>query len=155
MSEANARLEESIEAALARSLGISLPGAGRSKVPMPADELSHAIVGAAIDVHRCLGPGLLESVYEKALMIELEHRGLKAQSQAPITLEYRGHSVGEFLADIVVESSVMLELKAVNKLNEVHVAQILSYLRATGLRLGLLLNFNCVMLCDGLRRIVL
>ncbi len=118
-------------------------------------ELSHAIVGAAIEVHRRIGPGQLESVYQRSLASELTYRAIPFRAQVPIEMHYRGECVGEFFADFIVDDKVILELKSVDRFHAVHTAQLLSYLRATKLRLGLLLNFNAPILVRGVRRIVL
>jgi GxxExxY protein len=118
-------------------------------------ELSHSIVGAAIEVHRRIGPGQLESVYQRALASELRYRAIPFEAQVPIAMLYRGESVGEFFADFIVDDKVILELKSVDRFHPVHTAQVLSYMRATKLRLGLLLNFNAPTLVQGVRRIVL
>jgi GxxExxY protein len=118
-------------------------------------ELSHSIVGAAIDVHRHLGPGQLESVYERALAHELGLRGIAIHRQVPIELEYKACEVGAFVADMIVDGKIIVELKTVAEFQSVHVAQVLGYLRATELRLGLLINFNVPALYRGVRRVVL
>jgi GxxExxY protein len=118
-------------------------------------ELSHAIVGAAIEVHRRIGPGQLESVYQRSLACELRYRAIAFEAQVPIAMQYRGECVGEFFADFIVDDKVIIELKAVERLHPAHTAQVLSYLRATKLRLGLLMNFNAATLVQGVRRIVL
>jgi GxxExxY protein len=117
-------------------------------------ELTGRIIGAAIAVHRELGPGKLESVYERALAIELRAQSLPFRTQVPIPMLYRGESVGDFFADLIVDRKVLVELKAVDVLRSVHRAQVLSYLRATGLELGLLINFNVRVLKDGVRRLI-
>jgi GxxExxY protein len=117
-------------------------------------ELTGKIIGAAIAVHRALGPGKLESVYERALAIELRAQGIPFCTQVPIPMTYRGESVGDFFADFVVDHKVIVELKAVDALRGVHRAQVLSYLRATELELGLLINFNVRVLKDGVRRLI-
>ena len=117
-------------------------------------ELSHAIIGAAIEVHRHVGPGQLESVYERALAQELALRAIPHRTQVPITVCYKGSSVGEFFADLIVDDKIVVELKAVTTLQPVHVAQTLSYLTATQLRIGLLINFNVSVLCRGVRRLI-
>ena len=117
-------------------------------------ELSHRIIGAAIEVHRHLGPGQLESVYERALAQELAFREIPHRTQVPITVHYKGVCVGEFFADLVVDDRIVVELKAVTALQPVHVAQTLSYLDAAGLRIGLLINFNVPVLCRGVRRLI-
>jgi GxxExxY protein len=118
-------------------------------------DLSYAITGAAIEVHKHLGPGQLESTYERALSKELGYRGIAHRCQVPITAYFKGDAVGEFCADMIVEDKVILELKSVAKVLPVHRAQVLSYLRATGLRLGLLMNFHEPVLFRAIRRVVL
>jgi GxxExxY protein len=109
---------------------------------MDLNDITYKINGAIFEVNRTLGAGFMESVYEKALMIELYAAGLKAESQVPIKVEYKGNVIGDFVADIVVEDSVILELKAVEHLQRIHEAQLLNYLKATGYRIGLLINFT-------------
>lgn len=119
------------------------------------DELSSKVIGAAIEVHRIMGPGLLESVYEECLMNELTLRGIASARQVEAPLYYKGQLLQDrFRMDIVVEESLLVELKAVEALAPIHEAQVLSYLRITGLPLGLLMNFNTPALVKGLRRLV-
>jgi len=120
------------------------------------NELTEKIIGAAIEVHRELGPGLLESAYEACLSLELLNRGLKIERQKPMPLNYKGVPVGTgYRVDLIVEGEVVVEVKAVEKFEPVHVAQILSYLRITGCKVGLLLNFNVKWLADkGIKRVV-
>ena len=106
------------------------------------DHLTYKINGAIFEVNRILGAGFLEKVYENALVLELNNQGLKAESQVPISVIYKGKVVGEYLADILVEDRVILELKAVEKLQKVYEAQLLNYLKATGMKVGLLVNFK-------------
>ncbi|SCZ57921.1 GxxExxY protein [Thiohalomonas denitrificans] len=109
---------------------------------------------AATCVHSTIGPGLLESIYEKALALELTERGLRAETQVPIPVRYRGQDLGMgFRADLIVEQSLLLELKCVETLNSLHVAQTITYLRLLGLKRGYLLNFNTRLLKHGVRRI--
>ena len=117
------------------------------------NRLSHEIIGAAIEVHRSLGPGYLESVYEEALCVELELRKIPFVRQLDIAVAYKGHAVGAGRIDILVDHAVIVELKAVEALAPIHQAQILSYLKSTGYQLGLLINFNVTILRDGIRRI--
>jgi len=112
-------------------------------------------VGAAIEVHRHIGPGQLESVYQRALAHELRLRGIPHRAQTPIVSRYKGEYVGDFFADLIVDDTIIVELKAVSGFHAVHVAQVLSYLRATNLRLGLLINFDVPVLWRGVRRVVL
>jgi GxxExxY protein len=106
------------------------------------DELTYKINGAVFEVNRILGAGFLEKVYENALVIELKGQGLKAESQVPISVSYKGETVGEYLADILIEDKVIMELKAVDRTQEVYEAQLLNYLKATGIKVGLLVNFK-------------
>jgi len=106
------------------------------------NELTYEINGAIFEVNKLLGAGFLEKVYEKALTVELSLRGLKAESQSPIPVKYKGIDVGEYFADIIVEDKVIIELKAVETLKKIHEAQILNYLKATGIKIGLLVNFT-------------
>jgi GxxExxY protein len=116
---------------------------------------THDIVGAAIEVHRRLGPGLLESAYETCLCRELSHRGISFRRQVPLPVDYRGIRLEcGYQLDIVVEDSVIVEVKAVKRVIPVHRAQLLTYLKLTGLRLGLLINFNVEVLRSGLYRII-
>jgi GxxExxY protein len=119
------------------------------------NRITEAVIGAAIEVHRILGPGYLESVYQKALEIEFRKRGIAASSQHPVTLHYKGELIGEGFLDFLVEGKVIVEIKAVEILAGIHTAQVISYLKATQLKLGLLLNFNVRALKDGIKRIAL
>ena len=105
---------------------------------MNINELTYAINGAIFEVNRVLGPGFLEKVYEKALFIELKERGFYVIAQAPIKINYKGQCVGEYIADLLVEDQVIIELKTVERLEKIHEAQLLNYLKATGLNVGLL-----------------
>jgi GxxExxY protein len=109
---------------------------------MKKGDLTYKIRGAIFEVNRVLGHGFLEKVYENALMVELQERGLEAESQVPISVQYKKREVGEYFADIVVEDEVILELKAVESLQRIHEAQILNYLKATEFKLGFLVNFT-------------
>jgi len=104
--------------------------------------LTYAINGAIFEVNRVLGPGFLEKVYEKALFIELKDRGFYVKAQAPIDINYKSQCVGEYIADLLVEDCVIIELKTVERLEKIHEAQLLNYLKATGLKVGLLVNFK-------------
>jgi len=105
------------------------------------DQLSNIIIGAAIQVHRELGPGFIESIYEEALKVEFSRRKINFEHQKEIKIEYRGVNVGKHRLDLLVEKEIIVELKAIKELADIHFAQILSYLIATGLKVGLLLNF--------------
>jgi GxxExxY protein len=104
--------------------------------------LSEAAIGAAYEVQNVLGPGFFEKVYERALQRELASRGLTARSQAPIAVMYKGQCVGEYLADLVLEDQLIIEIKCVENLGNEHLAQTLNYLKATGSHLALLINFR-------------
>jgi len=106
------------------------------------NDLTYRINGAIFEVSRTLGVGFLEKVYEKALLIELREQGLKAESQVPIKIFYKGKPVGEYFADIFVCDKVIIELKSVENLSKLHEAQVLNYLKATGIHVGLLVNFK-------------
>lgn len=109
---------------------------------MDINEITYAINGAVFEVSRVLGPGFLEKVYENALLVELKDRGLDAENQVPIKVGYKGKIVGEYVADVIVEEKVIIEIKTVEKLDRVHEAQVLNYLNATGIQVGLLVNFK-------------
>ncbi|MEZ4512336.1 MAG: GxxExxY protein [Chloroflexota bacterium] len=109
---------------------------------MVYEELTQKIIGCAFKVHKVLGSGYLEKVYENALCFELAKQQLAAQQQVPLTVYYEGQSVGDFIADIVVEGCVIVEVKAVRALNQQHEAQVVNYLTTTGLEIGLLINFG-------------
>lgn len=105
-------------------------------------ELSYEIIGLAMEVHRRLGFGFLEKVYENALMVLFEKNEISAQQQVPLRIYFEGKIVGDYIADILVDSKIILELKSVEKIADAHRAQMLNYLRATRLRLGMILNFS-------------
>ena len=107
----------------------------------PFEELSRKIIGAAIEVHRELGPGFLENIYEEALKIEFSEQNLNFDSQKEIKIKYLGIEIGIHRLDLLVEKKIIVELKAVKEFSDIHFAQLRSYLRATGLKIGLLLNF--------------
>jgi GxxExxY protein len=120
------------------------------------DPLTHTVIGAAIEVHHEMGPGLLESVYQKCMELELNLRGLVCQPQARLPLVYKGRAIdNEFVMDLYFPNQLVVELKAVDKLLPIHEAQLLSYLRLNKTRVGLLLNFNVPALKDGMKRLVL
>ena len=122
---------------------------------MKENELSGEIIGAAIEVHRVLGPGLLESVYEEALTMELQDRNLPVTRQLEIPLVYKGKRLQNFLRlDLLVADFVVVEVKSCERILAVHEAQLLSYLRLTQRKLGLLINFNSIVLSKSVRRIV-
>jgi GxxExxY protein len=120
----------------------------------PLNELSHRVLGAALDVHRHLGPGHFESVYERALRIELDLRGIPFRAQPAIGVTYKGVSVGEFVPDLIVDDRLIVELKATESITDVHLGQALAYLRISDLRLALVINFHARLLkSGGIRRV--
>ena len=122
---------------------------------MMGDELTEKVIGAAIEVYRVLGPGLLESIYEEALCHELQLRGLRAERQVEVDVQYKGLVIKGQRIDLLVQGEVVVELKSVSRLPDVAVAQALSYLKATGLKRALLINFGEPRLVDGIKRISL
>jgi GxxExxY protein len=123
--------------------------------PEERDPLTEKIIGCAIEVHRTLGPGLLEQTYEAALCVELKLAGLKFQRQLVVPVTYKNEPVGDYRLDLVVENSVILEIKSVDRFDAIFEAQLLTHLKITGLKRGLLLNFNSRLLKDGIKRLVL
>jgi GxxExxY protein len=120
------------------------------------NELTEAIIGSAMEVHRTLGPGLLESTYEMCVCRELSIRGVSFERQVPIAVEYKGVKLDcGYRADIVVDGMILVEIKAIDSLLPIHDAQLLSYLKLGGWKIGLLINFNVELLKNGLRRRVL
>ncbi|AUX44930.1 hypothetical protein SOCE26_064000 [Sorangium cellulosum] len=119
------------------------------------DRLAHCVIGAAIEVHRTLGPGFLEAIYEEALCVELSLRRIPFARQVPIRVDYKGNLVGQARMDLVVDGQLVVELKATECIAPIHVAQILSYLKAARLRLGLVITFNVAILRTGVRRVAL
>lgn len=143
---------------------MQLPGSGQNLVGMRhaqftgmehEQQTTERVIGCAIEVHRALGPGLLEKPYLSAMCIELERRGIAYETERTIPLEYRGTFIGDYRLDLIVENKVVVEVKSVMRLEPVFGAQVLTYLRLTGLRVGLLLNFNKPVLKDGIKRFVL
>lgn len=122
---------------------------------MDINALSSKIIGAAIEVHKALGPGLLESLYEGALCYELSLRDIEYKRQMPLPVIYKGKELGSgYRIDIVAEDAIILELKACDKIEPIHKAQLLTYLRLTGLNVGLILNFNSTVMREGITRVV-
>ena len=119
------------------------------------NNITEAIIGAAMAVHRELGPGLLESTYEACLVYEVAKRGLAVERQKELPVKYRGVKLDcGYRIDLLVEKKVIVELKAVEKLEPIHIAQVLSYLKLSGCNVGLLINFNVKLLKDGIRRLI-
>ncbi len=122
----------------------------------PEAALSHAVIGSAIEVHRHLGPGLLESAYRTCLLHELKSRSIPAESEIPIPLEYKGVTLDVgYRLDLRIGQALVVEIKTVEALAPIHQAQLLTYLRLTGAHIGLLINFNVPRLIDGVRRVLL
>jgi GxxExxY protein len=119
------------------------------------NKITEKIIGCAIEVHKNLGPGLLESIYEKALCIELETSGIKFEKQKIINVTYKNRYIGDFKIDILVEDDVVLELKSVERHDPVFEAQILGYMKLGKYKIGLLINFNSKLLIDGIKRYIL
>jgi GxxExxY protein len=120
------------------------------------DPVTGGIIAAAVEVHRVLGPGLLESIYQRALCHELLLRGTLFRAQTPVAVNYKGVDLGDDLRlDFVVAEQVIVELKAVEKLLPIHEAQLITYLKLTGLHVGLLINFNTRLLKEGIKRMAL
>ncbi|MCB9170387.1 MAG: GxxExxY protein [Flavobacteriales bacterium] len=122
---------------------------------MTHNEISSLVIKAAIAVHRALGPGLLESVYQVCLLAELKSIGLRVQEQVAVPIVYRGERLANDLRiDLLVEDRIIVEIKAVEELHPIHTAQLLTYLKLTNKKLGLLINFNTTKLIDGLERVM-
>ncbi len=117
--------------------------------------LTEKIIGCAIEVHRHLGPGLLESTYEEALCVEFDEHEIRYCRQHPFPILYKGRTIGEYRLDLLVEDAVIVEIKSVERFDPVFEAQVLTYLRATGKKIGLLINFNSRLLRDGVKRFIL
>lgn len=122
------------------------------QIPSEWNDLTGRIIGLAIEVHSILGPGLLEKMYEDALCVEMQRASVPFQRQVPVRMDYKGVLIGDLRMDIVVADLVVVELKAVDRVLDVHGAQLLSYLRSASLPLGLLINFNVSRLTDGVTR---
>jgi GxxExxY protein len=123
-------------------------------IPEQDEEIAKAVIGAAIEVHRELGPGFLESIYRKALAYELSLRGLAVEQEKELVVPYKDIQIPGQRLDLLVAGRLIVELKCVEEFAPIHQAQLLSYLKATGLRLGLLINFKAQVLRDGIKRMV-
>ena len=127
---------------------------GAENAEAPQREVTEIVIGAAIEFHQLMGPGLLEAVYQQALQLELALRGIRFQAQTPVPLIYKGRAMAAPLKlDLLVDGVVIVEIKAVQRLEPVHAAQLLTYLKLTGLTSGLLLNFNEMTLKQGIQRV--
>ena len=118
------------------------------------DELAYRVIGCAIEVHRHLGPGLLEGAYQQALMHELQLQELDVQRHVRIPVDYKGKTVATYELDFLVEEELVVELKSIERFAPIHRAQLLTYLQISRLRLGLLINFNVMLLQQGIRRVI-
>ena len=130
-------------------------GAALAEPTQHLDRLARTVIDSALEVHKVLGPGFAESVYEEALAVELKDRTIPFERQIPLTVKYKGFSVGEGRVDLLVDGALVVELKAVEFLAPIHVAQVISYLRALRRPLGLLITFNVHLLRNGVRRVIL
>ena len=132
-----------------------MPLAVFSSLPPETELVIQRTIGCAIEVHRQLGPGYLESIYSQALEIELQSRGLAFERERAIVVDYKGHRIAGQRVDFIVEGRLIVEIKSVARLDPVFQARLISYLRTSGIRAGLLINFNSMLLKEGLKRIVL
>jgi GxxExxY protein len=119
------------------------------------DPLTRRIIACAIEVHKRLGPGLLEKLYQEAMVVEMELQGLRVKKNVKIPVKYKGKSIGDYFIDLLVEDTVILELKSVERHDPVFEAQLLSFMKLTGKTVGLLINFNSKLVKDGIKRFVL
>lgn len=133
----------------------SIPKIARAEPSQEVDDLARKVIGAALEVHRALGPGYTENVYEEALCIEIENQSIPFERQVKIAVEYKGRKVGEGRLDLLVARILPVELKAVESLAAIHQAQLISYLKITHLQLGLLINLNVPFLKNGIQRVIL
>jgi GxxExxY protein len=132
----------------------NFPTITRAEPSKEADEFARKVIGAAIEVHRALGPGYLESIYEEALCIELDDLKIPYERQYTLGVEYKNRKIGEGRLDLLVGKTLPVELKAVEALGAIHQAQLISYLKMTHHQLGLLINFNVPVLKNGIRRVI-
>jgi GxxExxY protein len=149
--EEHDEIEDHEEGRSRQSPGIRLP----SPLSVEAERAMHRTIGCALSVHRALGPGFLESIYRQAMYLELEAWGLAFERERPVRVAYRGVEIPGQRVDVIIEGLIVVELKSVAQLADVHRAQLISYLRTTGLRGGLLINFDVRLLKDGIQRVVL
>ena len=123
-------------------------------IPPSVERVATDLIGAAIEVHRHLGPGFLERIYQEALCAECQIRQIPFESECSVTVNYKGQVIAGQRIDLIVDGCVVVELKATTRIDAIHESMVVSYLRTTGLRLGLLLNFNCRTMKEGVKRIV-
>ena|SRR5829696_7973660 len=126
-----------------------------SPIPQDIEDIGYRVIGCAQMVHRVLGPGFPERIYQRAMCLELTERGLTFESEKRVVVPYKGRTVGTHRLDLVIAGGVIVELKVIPRVLEVHRRQVLSYLKATGLRLGYVLNFNSEVMREGTKRVVL
>ena len=124
-------------------------------IPQDVEDLGHRVIGVAITVHRILGPGFKERIYERAFCLDLEEQGLSYECETKILVPYKRWRIEGHVLDLIVAGVVIVELKAIPRLAEVHRLQVLSYLKATGLRLGYVMNFNAEVMKSGIKRVAL
>ena len=127
----------------------------QSPLPDELEQLAYDVIGCCVQVHRTLGPGLLETIYGRAVILELTARGIPFEAEKAIPVRYRGELLCHQRLDLLVAGQLVVEMKSVDHLDSIHVAQVLSYLRVADVRLGLLINFNVSILKDGVRRVIL
>jgi GxxExxY protein len=121
----------------------------------PFKDITEKIISCAIEVHSSLGPGLLENLYEEAMEHELKSRGIAYKRQKELEIKYKGNPIGNYRLDYLIENKVIVELKCVEAIKGIHIAQVLTYLKAENLRVGLLINFNVDKLKEGIKRVIL
>lgn len=126
-----------------------------SQKEFPLKDVTERIISCAIEVHSALGPGLLENLYEEALVEEFALRGIPFERQKEVSLKYKGKEIGKHRIDLLVEDKVIIELKAVDTMNKIYEAQLLTYLKALNKKIGLLINFNELKLKDGIKRMII
>ena len=134
---------------------LSPPEAGATLKEYPFKDITEKIISCAIEVHSSLGPGLLENLYEEAMEHELKSRGIVYKRQKELEIKYKGNPIGNYRLDYLIENKVIVELKCVEAIKGIHIAQVLTYLKAENLRVGLLINFNVDKLKEGIRRVIL
>ncbi len=131
------------------------PQRSQSSIRYPFKDITEKIISCAIEVHSILGPGLLENLYEEALAYEFKLRKISFEKQKAINVLYKGKDIGVHRVDFLVENEIVLELKAIEAINKIHIAQVLTYLKAMNKKIGLLINFNVELLKNGIKRIIL
>jgi len=133
---------------------VFLPEEGETNKEFPLKNLTKKIISCAIEVHSSLGPGLFENLYEEAMAYELTSQGIVYQRQKILKMQYKGNFIGDYKLDFLIENKVIVELKCVESIKNIHIAQILTYMTAEKIQIGLLINFNVEQLKEGIRRII-